>query len=169
MPRRRNPRSQRIMAVSIAAGIIGAVLGINAVLVPQKSDSEKYVLLLQEVSDQSMTLTQNYESAIGKWRAGLIDNAEMLRITDSNLEEIKSLISRLKAVEPPERFKEGHEMSILSLDYELQSNTHMRKYIETGNQYEYDKSTELLQLAFDYESKAFQAFSEASKHGNDKV
>ncbi|MFQ5941389.1 MAG: hypothetical protein ACE5KA_06810 [Nitrososphaerales archaeon] len=87
----------------------------------------------------------------------------MLQITDNNLEQLYSLLSRLKALEPSEKFKEGHEMSVLSLEYELQSNKHMRKYVETGDQMEYEKSSELLQLAFNYESRAFAAFARTDK------
>jgi hypothetical protein len=163
MPRRTKTGSQRILVVSIAVGIVAAVVGVNAILASQQSSTEDYVRQLQKISDQSMALTSSYEDSIGKWKNGLIDDEEMLGITDSNLQQLESLASKLKSLEPPEKFREGHEMGILSLQYELESNRHLRNYIVTGDEEEYKKSNELFQLAFDYESKAFEAFSKANK------
>lgn len=162
--REKNPRSQQKLVLVIAGGIVAAVLGISAVLMMQESTSEHYIKQLQEISDQSRTITQNYEDSITKWKDGSIDNAQMLQITDKNLEQLQLQMSRMKALEPPEKFKEGHEISILSLEYELQSNEHMRKYVETGDQEEYKKSSELFQLAFDYESKAFEALGNTNRN-----
>jgi hypothetical protein len=165
MPSRRDAsRSNQKLVIVAVVGVIAAAIGINAIFVTQASSSDRYVIQLQEISDQSRVVTQNYENSIGKWKDGLIGNAEMLQITDNNLEQLQSLLSRLKALEPPEKFREGHEMSVLSLEYELQSNKHMRSYVETGDQAEYEKSTELFQLAFNYESEAFAAFAKANKN-----
>jgi hypothetical protein len=152
------------LVIVIAVGIIALVLGINALLVTQASSSDRYIMELQEISDQSRATTQNYEDSVGKWKNGMITDTEMLTITDNDLAQLQSLLSRLKSLEPPEKFKEGHELSILSLEYELQSNKHMRNYVETGDQAEYEKSLELLQLAFNYESRAFAAFSKNNKN-----
>ncbi len=164
MPKRNISSSNQKLVIVVAAGVIAVIIAVNAIFITQPSSNEHYVIQLQEISDQSMTITQNYESSIGKWEDGLIDNSEMLQITDNNLEQLQSLLSRLKALEPPEKFREGHEMNILSLEYELQSNKHMRNYVETGDQAEYEKSIELFQLAFNYESEAFAAFSKANKN-----
>lgn len=162
--REKNPRSQQKLVLVIAGGIVAAVLGISAVLMMQESTSEHYIKQLQEISDQSRTITQNYEDSITKWKDGSIDNAQLLQTTDKNLEQLQLQMSRMKALEPPEKFKEGHEMSILSLEYELQSNEHMRKYVETGDQAEYEKSSKLFQLAFDYEAKAFEALGNTNRN-----
>lgn len=163
MPKRRaKPRSQRLL-IAIALGIVAVAIGINAFFIAQTSASDRYIIELQEISDQSGAITQTYEDAIGRWQNGKIDNNEMLQITDDNLDQLQSLLSRLKSLDPPDKLKEGHELSVLSLEYELQSNKHMRNYIETGDESEFEKSSELLQLAISYESKAFASFAKANK------
>lgn len=163
MPKRRTTttRSNTKIVIAIAVGIVGGVIGINAVLLAQVTGTERYLRNLQEISDQSQVITQNYEDSIAKWNEGLIDDEEILQITDENLGQLEALLSRLKLLDPPEQFREGHDMSVLSLEYELQSNRHMRNYIETGDEQEYERSSELLQLAFNYESKAFEAFAKS--------
>jgi hypothetical protein len=165
MPRRREkPQSQWKLIAGISAGIIAAVLGLSAFLASQPTASESYIMELQNVSEQSRIITEKYEDSIGRWQNGTISDIEMLRITDSNLAQLEAMISRMKVLEPPEKFKEGHELSILSLEYELNSNKHLRAYVETDDDLEFERSTELLQLAFDYESKAFAAFAGANKN-----
>jgi len=163
MQRCNNSRSQQKLVIFVVASIIIAILGINIVFMMQGSTNDRYLIQLQEISDQSKTITQNYADSIGEWKNGLLDNAKMLQITDNNLEQLQSSLSRLKGLDPPKEFTEAHEMSILSLEYELESNKHMRKYVETGDQVEYEKSSEDFQHAFDYESKAFEAFAKANK------
>lgn len=164
MSRKRSSSSKQTKFIAIVVGIAAAVIGINAFFITQPSSSERYVIELQEISDQSRVVTQSYEESIRRWQDGTIDDAEMLQITDDNLAQLQLLLSRLKSLEPPDRLKEGHDLSVLSLEYELQSNKHMRNFIETGDENEFEKSSELLQLAISYESRALAAFAEANKN-----
>ena len=165
MPRRRdNTHSHQKLIIVIAAGIVVLIMGINGIHLAQKSSNDTYILELNEISNQSRLTTKNYENSIGEWKSDVMGDIEMLRITDNNIEQLQSLLSQLKSLEPPEKFKDGHEMNILSLKYELQSNKHMRVYVETHDQAEYEKSSELFQLAFDYETKAFALFIKANEN-----
>lgn len=164
MPRtRRDPKSQRILVVTVCVGIVAAVLGISFVLMTQTTNGENYIRTIQSVSDESRALTQPYEDSIAKWQNWQISKEEILQITDRHLENLDRLLTKLKSQEPPEKFHTAHELSILSLGHELQSDQHMRNYIETGKEEERKMSATLLQRAFDYETQAFEEFSRAGK------
>jgi hypothetical protein len=164
MPRtKKDPKSQQILVAAIGGGIIAVVLGISFVLMIQATNSENYIKTIQSVYDQSRIFTQTYEDSIANWQNGQMTKEEMLRITDRQLEKLDGLLTKLKSMEPPDKFRAAHELGILSLSHELQSDKHMRNYIETGNDDEYQMSVELLQKAFDYEREAFDEFSRAGK------
>jgi hypothetical protein len=164
MPRtRRDPKSQRILVVTVFVGIVATVLGVSFMLMTQATNRENYVITIQNVSDEARVLTRTYEDSIAKWENGLTSKEQILQITDSHLENLNRLLTKLKSLEPPEKFLDAHELSILSLDHELQSDQHMRSYIETGKEEEREMSATLLQKAFDYEAEAFEEFSRASK------
>ena len=165
MPRtRKDAKSNRFLVIIIGGAIIAATIGISFMLVTQATNSDNYVRTIQSISDQSRALTHTYENSFAKWRAGEIGTEEMLRVTDIQLENLEGLVTKLKNTEPPEKFRLAHELSILSLNQELQSDMHIRNYIETGNDDEYQRSEELLQKALDYETQAFEEFSRASKN-----
>jgi len=164
VPRRSDVRSNQKLMIALMVGAIAVAVGVSAVLASQPSNQETYITELQEISDQSKAVTQSYDDAISEWQNGQVEDSEMTRITERNLGQLELLLSRLKALEPPGRFADGHELIIRSLEYEMQSNEHMLKYIETRDQAEYEKSSELFQLAFDYEAKAFEAFAKANKN-----
>ncbi len=163
MPRRSDVRSNQKLMIALMVGAIAVAVGVSAVLASQPSSQETYIAELQEILDQSEAVTKSYEGAIMEWKHDQVDDTEMIRITERNLEQLGSTLARLRALEPPDRFAEGHQLITLSLEYELQSNEHMLKYFETGDPAEYEKSSELFQLAFDYEAKAFEALSKANK------
>jgi len=156
-------KSQQTLVIIVGAVIIAIVIGVSFVLMTQATNSDNYVKTIQSISDQSRIFTQNYEDSIARWKDGQISKEEMLRITDRHLETLDGLITKLKNVEPPEKFRMAHDLSILSLNHELQSDQHMRNYIETGNNDEYEMSVELFQKAFDYEKQAFDEFRRAGK------
>ncbi len=160
---RKDPKSKQFLVTVIAGAIIATVVGISYVLMTQATDKENYVRLIQIISDRSREFTQAYENSITEWNDGEISREEMLQITDNHLEHLNGLLAELRSMEPPEKFRLAHELSILSLNHELQSDMHMRNYIETGNDDEYDRSVEFLQKAFDYETQAFEEFSRAGK------
>jgi hypothetical protein len=158
---RRAAKSNQLSVIVIGGAVIAAVIGISFVLTTQASNNENYIKSIQTISDQSRTFTQAYENSINEWRNGEISREEMLQITDDQIENLNALLMKLRGMEPPEKFRLAHELSILSLSHELQSDRHMRNYIETGNDVEYDKSVEFFQQAFDYERQAFEEFSRA--------
>ncbi len=164
MPRtRKDPKSQQFQVIVIGGAIIATVVGISFVLMTQATNNESYIKSIQTISDQSRASTQAYENSINEWYDGKITREEMLQITDNQLENLNALLTRLRDIEPPEKFQFAHELSILSLSHELQSDRHMRNYIETGNDDERDRSVEFFQKAFDYETQAFEEFSRAGK------
>lgn len=144
-------------------GIIAVVIGVSWIMLNQVDSSEDYVNRIQSISGQSKSFTQEYEDSIARWRDGQIDKREMLQITDTHLERLDNLIVELNNIAPPEKFRNAHEFTTGSISNEMESDRHMRNYIDTGNNDEYQKSVEFLQKAFDDETTAFAEFSKASK------
>lgn len=164
MPRAKmDPKSKQILIIIVGIGVIGAVVGVSFVLTTQAANNENYLKTIQSISDQSRTFTLAYEDSLTKWQGGEISKEEILQLTEGHLENLDRLLTKLKSMEPPEKFRTAHELGILSLSHETQSDRHMRNYIETGNEDEYKISAELLQKAFDYETQAFEEFSRAGK------
>jgi hypothetical protein len=161
---RRDPKSKQFLVIVIGGAIIAVVIGISFVLMIQATNNENYVRSIQIISDRSGQFTQAFENSVTEWRDGEISREEMLQITDNHLENLNGLLGELRNMEPPEKFRLAHELSILSLSHELQSDRHYRNYIETGSDDEYDRSVEFLQKAYDYETQAFGEFSKASKN-----
>ncbi len=161
---RKDPKSNQLLVIAIGGAVIATVVGVSFVMMTQATDSENYIKSIQSISDQSRAFTQTYENSISEWRDGQISREEMLQITDDQLENLSGLLAKLRGMEPPEKFRLAHELSILSLSHELQSDRHMRNYIETGSDDEYDSSVEFFQKAFDYERQAFEEFSRAGKN-----
>jgi hypothetical protein len=163
----RTKSTKRSRLLLIFGGILAAALGASWMIMSQVTSqvesSDDYIRTIQSISDQSKSFTQSYEDSIGKWRDGKIDRGEMLQITDDHLGRLEGLLGRLDQINPPERFRMAHQFTMDSLTNELESDRHMRNYVDTGNEDEYQKSVEFLQKAFDYETRAFAEFGRASK------
>ncbi|RMF31248.1 MAG: hypothetical protein D6752_02550 [Candidatus Nitrosothermus koennekii] len=163
-PMRRRKKENKInvkLFLGLVPAIIATVLLVNLVLSMQRGNEQEYMKEVEDVWQQASMLTKEYDSWFTKWKNGELTDAEMIDITKKNIDDMNLLIDRLNNTEPPERLKDAHEFSILSLKYERDSNEEIIKYIETKDEQHLEKSQDLFQNAFEYEGKAFTEFSKA--------
>ncbi len=161
-PMRRRKKDNKVnvkLFLGLVPAIIATVLLVNLIMSMQKGDEQEYVNEVEDVWQQASLLTKDYDSWLTKWKNGELNDAEMIDITNKNVNDMQLLINRLENIEPPERLKDAHQFSILSLQYEKESNENVLKYIETKDEQYLEKSQQLFQDAFEYEGKAFTEFS----------
>jgi hypothetical protein len=129
-------------------GIIALIISFVAYLQLENARVQAYRQLYARIVAASRTLTQSYQSEIGKWKSKQYDNNTMISITDHYLPKFQSLIKTTKELQPP------------SEKY-MKSRGHFRNYLVTHNTDEDNKSSELLSDALKYETYAFAAFNSA--------
>ncbi len=161
-PMKRRKKDNKInvkLFLGLVPAIIATVLLVNLIMSMQQGNDQDYINEVEDVWQQASILTKDYDSWLTKWKNGELNDAEMIDITNKNVDDMQLLINRLESIEPPERLKNAHQFSILSLQYEKESNEQLIRYIETEDEQYLEKSQELFQNAFEYEGKAFTEFS----------
>jgi hypothetical protein len=109
--------------------------------------------------NDSRSLTQSYQSEIGKWQSKQYDNKTMILITDKYLPGFQKLVNRAQALQPATaKYLQAKDLYIKSIQSEIGSYVHFRNFLVTGNKTEDDISTQLLSNALKYEIKSFAAF-----------
>jgi hypothetical protein len=109
--------------------------------------------------NDSRSLTQSYQSEIGKWQSKHYDNKTMILITDKYLPEFQELVNRAQALQPTTtKYLQAKCLYIESIQSEIGSYVHFRNFLVTGNKTEDDISTQLLSNALKFEVESFAAF-----------
>jgi hypothetical protein len=143
-------------------GIIALIISFVAYLQLENARVQAYRQLYARIVAASRTLTQSYQSEIGKWKSKQYDNNTMISITDHYLPKFQSLIKTTKELQPPsEKYVKSRDFSVQSFESELESYRHFRNYLVTRNTAEDNKSSQLLSDALKYETYAFAAFNSA--------
>jgi hypothetical protein len=108
----------------------------------------------------SRSLTQSYQSEIGKWQSKQYDNKTMILITDKYLPEFQKLVDRAQGLQPATaKYLQAKDLYMKSLQSEIASYMHFRNFLVTGNRIEDDTSTQLLSNALKFEVESFAAFN----------
>ena len=143
-------------------GIIVAIISFMVSLQLENTRVEAYTQSYAKIVADSRTLTQSYQSEIGKWNSKQYDNNTMISITNQYLPKFRSLIDRTKVLQPPtEKYVKSRDFIVQSFESELQSYQHFRNFLITHNITEDNKSNQLLSDALKYETYAFSAFNSA--------
>jgi hypothetical protein len=128
----------------------------------QKSE-QSFVSSFESIVNEAQLLTHDYDVQVEKWGRGEHNNATMASITDNYLPKYKDLIKKTEDLEPPTRYENVSKLYAKSLQSELNSHTHFRNYLVTGNTTENKASVQSLSDALRYEMDSFSAFKSASK------
>jgi predicted RND superfamily exporter protein len=130
----------------ITFGGIGAIAMLVAFMVflqVEAARNNEFKRAFEKIVIDINMLTQEYQAEEGKWPKEY-DNATMIAVVDQYLPSYEEIIDRAKALDTPERYKEAHTYLVSAIDSEKQSNEHFRNYLVTGDQSEYERSSELL-------------------------
>jgi hypothetical protein len=121
--------------------------------------TQSFHVAYETLINDSRSLTQSYQSEIGKWQSKQYDNKTMILITDKYLPEFQKLVNRVQALQPTTaKYLQAKSLYIKSIQSEIGSYVHFRNFLVTGNKTEDDISTHLLSTALKYEIKSFAAF-----------
>lgn len=148
-------RNQKQMVLTI--GVIGAVAAFAVLLVyPQiaNADDIAFRQSWNTIAFETNDLTREYQAHEGKWKAGGYGNEEMVSIVDDYKPRYQSLIDRAEAISTPEKYKQSRELLVKSIDAEMASNDHFKNYLLTGDEWELDRSEDLLSLSLKYSAEA---------------
>ena len=157
----RRKQKERII-IFAGLGIIVVIISFMVSLQLENTRVEAYTQSYAKIVADSRTLTQSYQSQIGKWNSKQYDNNTMISITNQYLPKFQSLIDRTKVLQPAtEKYVKSRNFIVQSFESELQSYQHFRNFLITHNITEDNKSNQLLSDALKYETYAFSAFNSA--------
>ena len=121
---------------------------------------QSFHIAYEMLINDSHSLTQDYQSQIGKWLSKHYDNKTIILITDKYLPEFHKLVDRAQALQPTTtKYLEAKNLYVKSLQSEIGSYRHFRSFLATGNNTENNISTQLLTNALKYEINSFAAFN----------
>jgi hypothetical protein len=133
--------------------------GSNSIVSNSSNIIQPFHVAYETLINDSRSLTQSYQSEIGKWQSKHHDNKTMILITDKYLPEFQELVNRAQALQPTTtKYLQAKSFYIKSLQSEIGSYVHFRNFLVTGNKTEDDISTQLLSNALKFEVESFAAF-----------
>lgn len=157
----RQKRTSRIITIGGMAAIT-LLVAVMAFLALENSNADSFARAYGALVTDSRSLTEQYQTEVGKWSDKQYDNATMASITDDYLPRFQQLIDRANGLQPTEKYKDAQDFLVRSLEYERQSYEHFRNYLITGDPAEDEMSTDLLSQSLDYEDRSFAAFMDAN-------
>lgn len=136
-------RTSRMITIGGIA-VITALIAFMVFLQVEASKNNDYKRAFEQIVIDTNALTQQYQAEEGKWLAKEYDNSTMIAIIDQYVPRYQALVDRAEAIDAPERYKETHGYLMSAIDSEKKSNEHLRNYLATGDQSEYDRSSSML-------------------------
>jgi uncharacterized protein YsxB (DUF464 family) len=151
-------QSQAIIKYTLNLPSSSVEYTISNILTDNKSQS--FHVTYEMLINGSHSLTERYQSEIGKWQTKQYDNKTMVLITDKYLPQFQKLVSRAQALQPSTaKYLQAKDLYIKSLQSEKISYMHFRIFLVTGNKTEDDTSTQFLSDALKFEIQSFAAFN----------
>jgi hypothetical protein len=159
----------RAVAINTATVILGSVI-FNCYLVGETAaqdavsgdKNQLFATSFENLVNKAAQLTQDFDIEVQKWKRGEHNNGTMASITDSYVPRFQELLTLVKNLQTPEQFENVTKFYLKSLQAELQSNTHYRNSLVSGNITEGLLSSKLYSDALRYEMDSFGAFKSAA-------
>jgi hypothetical protein len=139
--RRKRNTSRRFITIGGIA-VIGAIVAFMVFLQIDAARNNEFKRAFEEIVIDTNALTKEYTAEEAKWLAQ--DNSTLINVIDQYQPRYDQLVERAKALNTPERYADSRKYLVSSIDLEKQSYQHFRNYLVTGNQTEYEKSSEML-------------------------
>ena len=131
-----------------------------------QSNEQSFASSFQGIVDEVRLLDQDYQAQVKKWQGGELSNETMASVTDTYLPRFQELANRTNDLQTPAGYENVTAFYAKSLGSEMESYTHFRNYLLTGNTTENKASDQSLSDAFRYEMESFKAFKSASDASN---
>ena len=139
--------------------VIGALIAFMVLLQIEASRNNDFKRAFEEIVIDTNALTQQYTAEEGRWLSQ--DNNTLIQIIDQYLPRYDELIERAKALNTPEKYQSAKDYLVRAIELERQSYQHFRSYLATGDQIEYQQSSDLISRSLEQSVNADAAIKEA--------
>ncbi len=143
---------------------IGFLNNANALFHDQGSQQDGVIddtkEIIQSLFDRVKIASNNYQSKISFLNQSINDNETMINTTQGYIDNLKEIILFAKKTTVQQDYKPVLNNYIDSIENEIESYVHYKKYIVTGNLTENKISMDLLSKAFNYETQAINLYKQ---------
>ena len=123
------------------------------------SRNNEFKRAFEQIVIDTNALTQQYTAEEQRWLPQ--DNNTLIQVIDQYLPRYDQLIERANALNAPEKYESARNYLISAIELERQSYEHFRNYLVTGNQNEYQESSELISRSLEQSVNADADIKEA--------
>ena len=108
----------------------------------EASRNNEFKRAFEKIVIDTNALTQEYTIQEDQWLSR--DNNTMVQVIDQYLPKYDMLVERAKALDTPEKYKAAQEYLVSAIDLERQSYQHFRNFLVTGDEREYEISSDMI-------------------------
>ena len=123
------------------------------------SRNNEFKRAFEQIVIDTNALTQQYTAEEQRWLPQ--ENNTLIQVIDQYLPRYDQLIERANALNAPEKYESARNYLISAIELERQSYEHFRNYLVTGNQNEYQESSELISRSLEQSVNADADIKEA--------
>ncbi len=122
--------------------VIGVLIAFMVFLQVETSRNNEFKRAFEKIVIDTNALTQEYTMQEDQWLSR--DNNTMIQVIDEYLPKYDMLVEKAKALDTPEKYKSAQEYLVSAVDLERQSYQHFRNFLVTGNESEYEISSDMI-------------------------
>src|SRR5579884_4025470 len=111
-----------IAGIAIIAGIVAFMISLQV----QNSKNNEFRKSLDNIANDTVVLSRQYQAEEGKWVNKQYDNKTMVNIVNNYLPRYQALIDKAKALDTPDKFKSAQGFLVSAIQTEKESNEHFR-------------------------------------------
>ena len=151
-------QTRRLITIGGIA-VIGALIAFMVFLQIEASRNTEFKRTYEQIILDTNALTQEYTAEEERWLSQ--DNNTLIQVIDSYLPRYDRLIERANTLNAPEKYESAKNYLVSAIELERQSYEHFRNYLVTGDQSEYQESSDLISRSLEQSVKADAAIKEA--------
>ena len=125
----------------------------------EASRNTEFKRTYEQIILDTNALTQEYTAEEERWLSQ--DNNTLIQVIDSYLPRYDRLIERANTLNTPEKYESAKNYLVSAIELERQSYEHFRNYLVTGDQSEYQESSDLISRSLEQSVNADAAIKEA--------
>jgi hypothetical protein len=126
----------------VGIAVIGVLIAFMVFLQVEASRNNEFKRAFEKIVIDTNALTQEYTIQEDQWLSR--DNNTMIQVIDQYLPKYDMLVERAKALDTPEKYKAAQEYLVSAIDLERQSYQHFRNFLVTGDESEYEISSDMI-------------------------
>lgn len=123
------------------------------------SRNNEFKRAYEQIILDTNALTQEYTAEEERWLSQ--DNNTLIQVIDRYLPRYDLLIERANTLNTPEKYESAKNYLVSAIELERQSYEHFRNYLVTGDQSEYQESSDLISRSLEQSVNADAAIKEA--------